>query len=136
MSGIPWESEEYQNYIRMEYIVTDASRKELKNFFIQEWNKHYQASLGAWNDTNVIGSQLFILEKSRKKLKDDKMLQSKFQDGNTNEWDCTVLFDAILYSNSIGTHLNPMQKSEINNFRKIRNELAHQPEITLDDTDF
>ncbi|XP_028403178.1 uncharacterized protein LOC114525918 isoform X1 [Dendronephthya gigantea] len=122
MSGIPWENEESLNYIRAHYIVTDAVRKELRDFFIQEWNKRYQASLGAWDDTNVSGSQLFNLEKKRTRP-NKAMLQSKFQNGNTNEWDCTVLFDAILYSNSMGGSLSTTEKIEIENLRKIRNEI-------------
>ncbi|XP_028403154.1 uncharacterized protein LOC114525893 [Dendronephthya gigantea] len=135
MSGIPWESEERQNSIRADYIVSDVVRKELRNFFIQEWNKRYQASLGAWDDTNVSGSQLFNLEKKRTRP-NKTMLQSKFNHGDTNDWDCTVLFDAILFSNAIGASLNPTPKTEIDNLRKLRNELAHKPKKTLDDADF
>ncbi|XP_028403109.1 uncharacterized protein LOC114525852 [Dendronephthya gigantea] len=135
MSGIPWESEERQNFIRADYIVSDVVRKELRSFFIQEWNKRYQASLGAWDDTNVSGSQLFNLEKSRGRP-NKKMLQSKFQNGNAYNWDCTVLFDAILFSKSIGASLNPTQKTEIDNLRKLRNEITHKAEKTLNDADF
>ncbi|XP_028414922.1 uncharacterized protein LOC114538010 [Dendronephthya gigantea] len=136
MSGLPWESEESQNYIRAEYIVTDAVRKELRDFFIQEWNKRYQASLGAWDDTNVSGSQLSNLEKKRRRP-NKTMLQSKFQNGNTNEWDCTVLFDAILYSKSIGCSLSTTEKTEIDILRKLRNEITHNvPDKTLTNKDF
>ncbi|XP_028414916.1 uncharacterized protein LOC114538004 [Dendronephthya gigantea] len=135
MSGIPWESEERQNFIRADYIVSDVVRKELRSFFIQEWNKRYQASRGAWDDTNVSGSHLFNLEKSRARgIK--PMLQSKFKHGDTNDWDCTALFGAILFSKSIGASLNPTQKTEIDNLRKLRNEITHKPEKTLDDADF
>ncbi|XP_028414907.1 uncharacterized protein LOC114537996, partial [Dendronephthya gigantea] len=136
MSGLPWESEESQNYIRAEYIVTDAVRKELRDFFIQEWNKRYQASFGAWDDTNVSGIQLFNLEKKRTRPS-KTMLQSKFQNGNTNNWDCTVLFDAILYSNSIGGSLSTTEKTEIDILRKLRNEITHNiPDKTLTNKDF
>ncbi|XP_028412844.1 uncharacterized protein LOC114535735 [Dendronephthya gigantea] len=136
MSGLPWESEESQNYIRAEYILTDAVRKELRNLFIHEWNKRYQASLEAWDDTNVSGSQLFNLEKKRRRL-NKTMLQSKFQNGNTNEWDCTVLFDAILYSKSIGCSLSTTEKTEIDILRKLRNEITHNiPDKALTDKDF
>ncbi|XP_028414174.1 uncharacterized protein LOC114537236 [Dendronephthya gigantea] len=136
MSGLPWESEESQNYIRAHYIVTDAVEKELRDFFIQEWNKRYQASLGAWDDTNVSGSQLFNLEKKRRRP-NKTMLLSKFQNGNTNEWDCTVLFDAILYSKSIGGSLSTKEKTEIDILRKLRNEITHNiPDKTLTNKDF
>ena len=136
MSGIPWGSEESQNYIRAEYIVTDAVRKELKNFFIREWNKRYQASLGAWDDTNSSGSLLFNLEKKRSRPNKTK-LQSKFYHGDTNQWDCTVLFDAILYSNSIGGSLNITEKTEIDILRALRNRITHEiPEKRISNKDF
>ncbi|XP_028416353.1 uncharacterized protein LOC114540337 [Dendronephthya gigantea] len=136
MSGIPWESEASQNFIIAEYIVTNAVRQELRNFFIKKWNKRYQASLGAWDDTNVSGSQLFNLEKTRARP-NKTTLQSKFQNGNSIEWDCTVLFDAILYSNSIGTDLTTTEKTEIDNLRELRNKLADDfPEKKMKETDF
>ncbi|XP_028416344.1 uncharacterized protein LOC114540265 [Dendronephthya gigantea] len=136
MSGIPWESEESQNYTRADYIVTNAVRKELRNFFIKKWNIRYQASLGAWDETNASGSQLFNLEKTRARP-NKTTLQSKFQNGDSNEWDCTVLFDAILYSNSIGACLTTAEKTEIDNLRKLRNKLTHDfPEKKINETDF
>ncbi|XP_028403103.1 uncharacterized protein LOC114525851 isoform X2 [Dendronephthya gigantea] len=136
MSGMPWDNEERQNYIRALYIVTWAVRKELRKFFIQEWNKLYQASLGAWDDTNVSGQKLFNLEKKRTRP-NFKFLHSKFQKGNTNEWDCTVLFGAILYSNSISCYLKSHQKNELDTLRKLRNIIIHEiPEKTLTNKDF
>ena len=125
MSGIPWESEENQNYIRVRHIVMNVARTELRKFFIQEWNNRYQASFGAWDDTNVSGNQLFNREKIRARP-NKNMLQSKFQNGDTNQWDCSVLFDAILYSNSIGASLTPTIKTEVDNLRKSRNKLTHE----------
>ncbi|XP_028408095.1 uncharacterized protein LOC114530687 [Dendronephthya gigantea] len=135
MSAVPWESEESRNYICMDYIVTNVASKELRKIFIQEWNSRYQASFGKWDDTNVSGNQLFHREKSRARP-NKNTLQSKFQDGDTNAWDCTVLFDAILYSNSIGTSLNPTIWTEVDNIRTLRNEIKHNPEGKLDDKDF
>ena len=135
MSAIPWESEERRNYICMDYIVTNVASKELRKIFVQEWNSRYQASFGKWDDTNVSGNQLFHREKSRARP-NKNTLQSKFQHGDTNEWDGTVLFDAILYSDSIGASLNPTIKTEVDNLRKLRNEIKHNSEGKLDDIDF
>jgi tetratricopeptide (TPR) repeat protein len=125
MSGIPWESEEKQNYIRVRHIVMNVARTELRKFFIQEWNNRYQASFGAWDDTNVSGNQLFNREKTRARPYKN-MFQSKFQHGDTNQWDSSVLFDAILYSNSIGACLSPKIKTEVDNLRKSRNKITHE----------
>ena len=48
--------------------------------------------------------------------------------GDRAEWDCTMLFYAILNSDSIGPGLNPVVKSHIDDLRKFRNEeFAHMP---------
>ena len=135
MSAIPWESEEKRNYICIDYIVTNIASKELRKIFIQEWNSRYQASFGAWDDTNVSGNQLFHREKTRGRP-NKNMLQSKFNHGDTNQWDCSVLFDAILYSDSISASLTPTLKTEVDNLRKLRNEIKHISEGELADVDF
>ena len=123
MSGIPWESEECQNYIRLRHIVMNVARTELRKYFIQEWNNRY-AYLGAWDDTNVSGNRLFNREKTRRRP-NEKIYQSQFKHGDTTQWDCCVLFDAILYSNSIGASLNPRITTELDNLRNSRNKIAH-----------
>ena len=135
MADVPWENEESRNYICMQTIVTDVVSEGLRNVFKQEWNTRYQASLGAWDDTNVSGQQLFLAEKRRTRPSKN-MYQSKFQHGDTSQWDCSVLFDAILFSNSIGSSLNPTIKNEVDNLRIIRNGISHPGKAKLSDADF
>ena len=133
---LPWEDEEEQNYMCMEKIVNDIVCKELRSVFKQEWNSRYHSSFGAWDDTNVSGMQLFHLEKARSRP-NKNVYQAAFQHGNTNKWDCSVLFDAILYSKSIGqASLNPTIKSEVNSLREIRNDIKHHTEGKLTNTEF
>ena len=135
-SIIPWENEEERNYSCMRKVVSDLVSKELRKIFKQEWNNRYQATLGGWDDTNVSGNQLFHWEKTRKRP-NQKVYQAKFQHGDTKQWDCAVLFDAILYSNSIGrASLNPTIQTEVNNLREIRNEIMHITEGKLSNSDF
>jgi hypothetical protein len=48
-----------------------------------------------------------------------------------------VLFDVILYSNSIGkSKLNPTVKTEVDNIRNMRNKIMHADQTTLSDADF
>ena len=133
---LPWENEEEQNYICLEKIVNDVVSKGLRKVFKQEWNYRFQATFGAWDDTNVSGKQLFHMEKTRSKP-NKNVYQAKFQHGDTNQWDCSVLFDAILYSNSISkATFNPIIQSEVNNLRQIRNEIKHIEEGKLSNSDF
>ena len=133
---IPCENEQEQNYICMDKIINDIVCKELRSIFRQEWNSRYQVSFGAWDDTNASGQQLFYLEKARSRP-NKNVSQTAFQHGDTNLWDCSVLFDAILYSNSIGqASLNPTIKREVNNLREIRNEIKHNPKGKLTSIEF
>ena len=133
---LPWEDEEEQNYMCMEKIINDIVCKALRNVFKQEWDSRYQSKMGAWDDTSASGKQLFHFEKSRSRP-NKNVYQAAFQHGNTNQWDCSVLFDAILYSKSIGqASLNPTIKSEVNSLREIRNDIKHHTEGKLTNSEF
>ena len=133
---LPWENEEEQNYICLEKIVNDVVSKGLRKIFKQEWNRRYKLTFGEWDDTNVSGQQLFHKEKTRSRP-NKNVYQANFQHGDTNQWDSSVLFDAILYSNSISkASLNPIIQSEVNNLREIRNEIKHIKEGKLSNSDF
>ena len=48
--------------------------------------------------------------------------------GNRAEWDCTMLFCAILFSDCIGRGLNAVVRSKVDDLRKFRNQdFAHLP---------
>ena len=133
---IPWENEEEQNFICMEKIVNDIVSKGLRSVFKQEWNSRYHSSFGAWNDTSASGQQLFHREKNRSRP-NKNVYQAAFQHGNTHDWDCSVLFDAILYSKSIGqAGLNPTIESWVNNLREIRNDIKHNTKGKLTNSEF
>ena len=136
MADEPWETEEGRNYIYIRSILTDVVSEELRKYFKREWNKRYQVKFGAWDNTPVSGLQLFHAEKPRARPT-KSMLQSKFQNGDTSQWDCTVLFDAILFSNSIGSSLNPSAKTALDNLRDIRNKkLGHIIKATFSNAEF
>lgn len=129
MANQPWESNESRNLIYMHNIITHVVSKGLRNVFKSEWNSRYQASLGAWDDTSASGVQLFHRKNSRSRP-NKNVYQSKFQHGDTNQWDCSVFFDAILYSNSIGSTLNLKIKTEVDN------KIMHADKTILTDAEF
>ena len=136
MGDVPWESEEGRNYICIRSMLTNVVSEELRKYFKQEWNMRYQASFGAWDDTSVSCQQLFNRENSRPRPS-KKMYQSKFQHGDTSQWDCSVLFDAIRFSNSIGSSLNPTIRTALDDIRAIRNQFfGHSADATLSNAKF
>ena len=123
--SLPSNTSEERNYSCMRKIVTDIISKGLRTVFQQEWNNRYQATCGAWDNTATSGQMLFNMENKRPSARN---YLDKYKKGNINEWDCTVLFDAILYSNWIGkAGLNPSVKAEVDNLRKLRNDILHVP---------
>ena len=135
MADLPWENEERRNYICMQSIVMNSVSEGLRHVFKREWNSRYQTSLGAWDDTNTSGGQLYHREKTRKAPHMNAYLP-QFQHGHTNQWNCSVLFDAILYSRSIGSSLNPGIHTEVNKLRKIRNRIAFCKKGMLTNSEF
>ena len=47
-----------------------------------------------------------------------------------------MLFDAIFYSNSIGSTLNPTIKNAVDSLRNVRNRIMHADKARLTDADF
>ena len=122
------------NHFRMTSMVNDVVSDGLRVIFKQEWNNRYQATLGEWVNTLASGQIFYSKEKARSSARQNL---PKFKNGNVKEWDCSVLFDAILYSNSIGkSRLNPIIKREVDSLRKVRNFVCHVPRVELSNTEF
>ncbi|XP_046849723.1 uncharacterized protein LOC124443232, partial [Xenia sp. Carnegie-2017] len=129
------ESREKRNNYFIQEILTNVVEKKLADLFIQEWDKHYIKSLGRWENTNVSGQKLFNIEKTKKKPHDKHILHT-FQDGDTSKWDCTTMFAAILFSNSVGTKLDPKVRDAVNEIRNVRNKFTHVNKGKVSDTEF
>ena len=139
MSAAPWEQELERNLIFIENVFNNDVCEVLRGVFKKEWDSRYHRNrkLGKWDDSGRIGEQLFDKEKTRTRPPNKCMYLSKFQNGDTSQWDCTVLFDAILYSNSIGKkHLKPGIQRAVDDLRIIRNEIKHSTERKLTDGEF
>ena len=135
--SLPWHSHEERNFICMKKIVSGIVSDGLRTIFKQEWDRRYQATLGAWNNIAINGMAMYNMEKGRRRGKENL---PKFSNGNINEWDCTVLFDAILYSECIGKDkkviLNPTIATEVDNLRQMRNKISHLPQDQLYEHEF
>ena len=128
-------SEEQLNYFRICHIATDILPTALRSLFKQEWDNRYQTTYGEWKDKPQNGSNFKNGESPANQRKNVRLLATMVN-GDRTEWDCTMLFYAILFSDSIHG-LSPLIKTNVDDLRKFRNEdFAHMTEGQLSNTDF
>ncbi|CAH3169798.1 unnamed protein product, partial [Pocillopora meandrina] len=107
----------------------------LRTIFKQEWDNRYKTTLGEWKDQPKNGMDFWNAESTRNR-KRNAVLLTTMKNGDRAEWDCTMLFYAILYSDCIYS-LNPSIRSNADDLRKFRNEeFAHMPRGHLSNGDF
>ena len=125
-------TEEQLNYYRICYVTTDVLTEGLRTIFKQEWDNRYKTTLGEWKDEPRNGMDFYNGESPRNQRRNAHLMVN----GDRAEWDCTMLFYAILFSDCIHG-LNPVVKSNVDDLRKFRNEeFAHMPKGHLSDPDF
>ena len=128
-------SSEQLNYYRICYVVTDVLTEGLRIIFKQEWDNRYRRTWGEWKDQPNNGLDFWNGESSRNRSRNARLLTT-MKNGDTAEWDCTMLFYAIRFSDCING-LNPTVKSHVDDLRKLRNEdFAHMPRGHLSEKDF
>ena len=126
----PWELD----YFGICYVFTDILAEGLRTIFKQEWDNRYKASLGEWKDEPRNGRDFWKLESPKNRKKHACHLDIMIN-GDRNEWDCAVLFYALLYSDLI--NLNPKVKRVVDDLRQSRNTyLLGVPRDFLPDHEF
>ena len=130
-------TEEELNYFRICHIATNMLPKALRFLFKQEWDNRYKATLGEWKDSPQNGQDFKNGESPGNQSKNARLLATMVN-GDRAQWDCTMLFYAILYSDSIAGHgLSPLIKIKVDDLRKFRNEdYAHMTEGQFSNADF
>ena len=128
-------SEDQLNYFRICYVTTDILTEGLRKIFKQEWDSRYKNALGEWKDDPKNGSNFWNGESPRNQKKHARLLTTMIK-GNRAEWDCTMLFYAILFSDCI-YRLSTVVKSNVDKLRLFRNEeFAHIARGHLSDVEF
>ena len=128
-------NEEQLNYLKVCLIVTDELAEGLREIFKREWDNRYKATLGEWKDELKNGMDFLNGESLQSRRRHARLL-TIIKDGNRAEWDCTMLFYAILYSDCIYS-LNPVVRSNVDGLRRFRNEdFSHIPRGYLSSVDF
>ena len=127
---------EQLNYFRICYVGFNLVPIGLRRIFRNEWDFLYKSTpLGEWKDTPKNGRDFYNNESRSSHRKNARYLAT-IQKGNTTEWDCTSLFFAILYSDTIGTTLSAAVNKDVDDLRQVRNDIAHISEAKLTDADF
>lgn len=123
------------NYFRICYII-NCIAEGLRQVFIREWNSNYKVSLGEWEDTAQNGQNFYHNESKKPSYRRNRVHLRIIKKGKTEEWDCSCLFFAILFSYSIGSTISTTTRKDIEDLRQVRNDIAHISEATLTDTQF
>ena len=127
---------EQLNYFRICHVTTNILADGLRTIFKQEWDKQYKATMGEWKDEPRNGLDFYNGESLRNRRKNAHLLAT-MKNGDRTEWDCTMLFYAILYSDCVGHGINATVRTNVDNLRKFRNEaFAHSLRDNLSDKDF
>ena len=120
-------SEEQLNYFRIWCITTDELTDVLRTIFKQEWDNCFATTLGEWKDEAKNGQDFKNGESPRNQARNQELLATMIN-RNRAEWDCTMLFYAILFSDCVGRGLNAVVRSNVDDLRKFRNQdFAHLP---------
>ena len=128
-------TDEQLNYFKICHITTDLLTEGLRIIFKQEWDSRYKTTLGEWKDDPGNGKDFYTNESPRNQRRHQDKLSTMIK-GNRAEWDTTMLFYAILYSDCIYS-LNAVVRKNIDDLRKFRNkEFAHMPQGQLSELDF
>ena len=125
------------NYFRICKVTTDILAEGLRVILKQEWDNRYKSSLfGEWKDDPQNGSDFHNKESPPSKKRNSRLLATMIN-GDRREWDCTMLFYAILFSDCVGKGICASVRTNVDDLRKFRNEeFAHITQGNLSDKDF
>ena len=129
-------TDEQLNYYRICYLTTDILAEGLREIFKQEWDKLYKSTLlGGWEDKPLNGMDFYNCESPRNQRRNAHILAT-VKNGNRGDWDCKILFYAILFSNCVGPTLRATVRKNVDDLRKFRIEFALMRQGSLSEIDF
>lgn len=98
--------------------------------FKREWDFRFEETRGVWKDIPKNGRDFYSMESPRS-VKRNARLLATMTNGNTEEWDVTMLCYAIMFSDSIGSTLSPAVRSQVHVLGNVRNETMRSSRATL-----
>ena len=136
MASLNEYTDEQLNYYRICCVTTDILAEGLREIFKQEWDKLYKSTKGEWKDEPRNGMDFYKGESPQNRKRNARLLAT-MKNGNRGEWDCTMLFYAILFSDCVGPSLSAIVRKNVDDLRNFRNEeFAHMPQGSLSEIDF
>ena len=136
MASLKEYTDEQLNYYRICCVTTDILAEGLREIFKQEWDKLYKTTKAEWKDEPRNGMDFYNGESPRNQKRNARLLAT-MKNGNSEEWDCTMLFYAILFSDCVGPGLSAIVRKNVDDLRNFRNEeFAHMPQGSLSEIDF
>ena len=135
MASLNEYTDEQLNYYRICFVTTDILAEGLREIFKQEWDKLYKTTKGEWKDEPRNGMDFYNGESPRNQKRNARLLAT-MKNGNREEWDCTMLFYAILFSDCVWPGPGAIVRKNVDDLRNFRNEFAHMPQGSLSEMDF
>ena len=124
------------NFFRVCHLATNVLPHELRAIFIQQWNLLFSSQHGHWCNTPKNGQDFLSMESNSNKKRNKELLNT-MQNGDTEQWDCTMLFYGLLYSSSVGGSLETEIRRLVNSLREFRNQsFAHVSNGEVTSSDF
>ena len=117
------------------FIVFDVVAKGLRIIFKMEWDIRFKKTLGEWMEKPKNGLDFYSMESPRN-LKRNAHLLATMRKGNTEEWNPSMLFYAILLSDSLGHLISAAVRRSVDDLRMVRNRFAHIAQAQVSDADF
>ena len=129
-------TDEQLNYYRICYLTTNILAEGLRELFKQEWDKRYKSTLlGEWEDKPRNGMDFYNCESPRNQGRNAHILAT-VKNGNRGDWDCKILFYAILFSYCVGPTLSAKVRKNVDDLRQFRIKFAHMRQGSLSEIDF
>ena len=113
------------------YLVFDVVPRGLRVIFKRGWDIRCKGWLGEWLDTPENGRQFCKWARSDSQR---RYLLASMMNGNREEWDTTMLYYAIVQSNSIDPFLSV--RLPVNDLREVRNETVKNAQGRLQAAEF
>ena len=136
MASLKEYTDEQLNYYRICYVTTDILAEGLREIFKQEWDKLYKTTKGEWKDEPRNGMDFYNEESPRNKKRNARHLATIVKNGDRGEWDCRVLFYAILFSDCVGMGVSAIVRKCVDDLRNFKKEFAQVPQGRLSAIDF